>query len=168
MILVIIVGARALVGIAAAAIAFPLLREREDPESVETMEDLDTVSDPLVELESQRDAIYQAIRELRFDFEVGKVSETDYNIFDSQLKAQAVAVLKEIDALQAAEANPELDARLEAEIAALRHVNGSGPPKPVQREAVPAGAGAINFCPQCGTKVRAGDRFCGKCGATVA
>ncbi len=103
MILVIIVGALALIGIAVAAIAFPLLREREDPDSVEIMEDLDTVTDPLVDLEARRDAIYQAIRELRFDYDVGKVSETDYNIFDTQLKAQAVAVLKEIDALQAAE-----------------------------------------------------------------
>ena len=167
MILVIIVGALALIGIAVAAIALPLMREREDPESVEILEDLDTVADPLVELETQRDAVYQAIRELRFDFEVGKVSETDYNIFDTQLKAQAVTVLKEIDALQAAEADPELDAHLEAEIAALRHVNGSGPSKPVQREPIPAGAGEINFCPQCGTKVRTGDRFCGKCGTAV-
>lgn len=167
MTLVIIVGALALVGIAAAAIAFPLLQERDDPESVEIMEDLAAVSDPLVELEAQRDAIYQAIRELRFDSEVGKVSETDYNIFDAQLKAQAVAVLKEIDALQSAEADPMLDARLEAEIAALRHVNGNSPPKPMQREPVPAGAAAINFCPQCGTKAQAGDRFCGKCGSTL-
>lgn len=168
MTLVIIVGALALVGIAAAAIAFPLLQERDDPESVEIMEDLAAVSDPLVELEAQRDAIYQAIRELRFDFEVAKVSETDYNIFDKQLKDQAVAVLKQIDALQAAEANPELDARLEAEIAALRHVNGSGPLKPVQHEPIPAGAGEISFCPQCGTKVQMGDRFCGKCGTAVS
>ncbi|MEZ4770780.1 MAG: zinc ribbon domain-containing protein [Caldilineales bacterium] len=167
MVFVIIVGALALIGIAVAAIALPLVREREDPEGVEIMEDLDTVADPLVELETQRDAVYQAIRELRFDFDVGKVSESDYNIFDTQLKAQAVAVLKEIDALQAAEADPELDALLEAEIAALRHVNGNGPPKPMQREPVPAGAASINFCPQCGTKVQAGDRFCGKCGSTL-
>lgn len=167
MILVIIVGALALIGIAVAAIAFPLLREREDPDSVEIMEDLDTVTDPLVDLEARRDAVYQAIRELRFDYDVGKVSETDYNIFDTQLKAQAVAVLKEIDALQAAEADPELDATLEAEIAALRHVNGSGPKKVAPRQPVPAGGVAVNFCPQCGTKVRAGDKFCGKCGRTL-
>lgn len=168
MILVIIVGALALIGIAVAAIALPLLREREDPENVQLMGELDTLADPLVELEARRDAIYKAIRELRFDFEVGKVSETDYNIFDTQLKAQAVAVLKEIDALQVAEADPDLDASLEAEIAALRHVNGSGPKIAASRQPVPAGSAAVNFCPQCGTKVRAGDKFCGKCGAAVA
>ena len=144
------------------------MREREDPDSVEIMEDLDTVTDPLVDLEARRDAIYQAIQELRFDYDVGKVSEADYTIFDTQLKAQAVAVLKEIDALQAAEADPELDATLEAEIAALRHVNGSGPSKAAPRQPVAAaGAVAVNFCPQCGTKVSAGDKFCGKCGAVV-
>ncbi len=65
-------------------------------------------------------------------------------------------------------ADPELDANLEAEIAALRHVNGSGPKKAPPRQPVPAGGVAVNFCPQCGTKVHAGDKFCGKCGATVA
>ena len=167
MIPVIIIGALTLVGIAVAAIAFPLLREREDPDSVEIREDLDTVTDPLVELEGRRDAVYQAIRELRFDYDVGKVSETDYNIFDTQLKAQAVTVLKEIDALQAAEADTALNDSLEAEIAALRHVNGNGPVKTVPRQPVPAGGVAVNFCPQCGTKVRSGDKFCGTCGAVV-
>lgn len=167
MTIAIIAGALVLIGIAVAAIALPLVREREDPESVEIMEELDTVADPLVELEARRDAIYQAIRELRFDFEVGKVSETDYNIFDTQLKAQAVAVLKDLDALQGAEADPELDARLEAEIAVLRQVNGHGPAAGGSRQPAPAGDVPVNFCPQCGTRVRAGDKFCGKCGAAV-
>ena len=42
-----------------------------------------------------------------------------------------MTVLKEIDALQAAEADTALNDSLEAEIAALRHVNGNGPVKTV-------------------------------------
>lgn len=167
MIIVVVAGALALVGIAVAAIALPLWREREDFQAVQIAADLETVVDPLVELEGRRDSVYQAIRELRFDFEVGKVSEADYALFDAQLKGQAVAALKEIDALKAAEADPQLDARLEAEIAALRHVNGSGPKagKPAQApQSGEAAATAVNFCPRCGAKASASDRFCGACG----
>ena len=84
------------------------------------------VEDPLVELTARRDSVYQALRELRFDHQVGKVSEADYKVFDAQLKGQAVAVLKEIDGLKKAEADPNLDAQIEAEIAALRS-NGQAP-----------------------------------------
>lgn len=168
MTIVVIVGALALMGIAVAAVAYPLLREREDVRAVQVEADLDTVADPLEALEARRDSVYQAIRELRFDFEVGKVSESDYNLFDAQLKGQAVTVLKEIDALQAAEADPALDASLEAEIAALRHTNGSGPSKPSAPVRPPAAAAAAaGFCPQCGTRAHAGDKFCGKCGSSL-
>ncbi len=116
-------------------------------------------------LYAQRDSIYQAIKELRFDYQVGKVSEADYNAFNAQLRGQAVLVLKQIDALKKAEADPALDAGLEAEIAALRQVNGSGPARPTP---VAAGKAALKFCPQCGHRLQAGDRFCGKCGAALS
>ena len=153
MTLFVVAGALLLLGIAVAAVAWPLVHERRGP------------ADPLVTLQAQRDSIYQAIRELRFDFQVGKVSETDYKVFDSTLRGNAAAVLQQIAALQQAEADPALNASLEAEIAALRHTNGSGPVPPV---AAVAGAAALNFCPRCGQRVQAGNRFCGVCGASLS
>lgn len=166
MTLLIVVGGLILIAITAVAIAWPLLRERDEAEVAEAIQEAAAAEDPLDELEDRRDSIYLAIRELQFDYQVGKVSDVDYQAFDSQLKAQAVAVLKEIDALEMAEADPDLDARIEAEIAALRHVNGHDPAH--QGQPQPAGAVATAFCPQCGTGVQVGDRFCGKCGAAVA
>ena len=107
--------------------------------------------------------VYLALRELRFDHQVGKVSEADYKVFDAQLKGQAVAVLKEIDGLKKAEADPDLDAHIEAEIAALRSKG--------RRQAARGGGSwpvaPVNFCPKCGTKVKPGDQFCGKCGTAL-
>lgn len=166
MTLVVFAGAVILLAIALIAVAWPLLQERRGASAPSWAGNAAATTDPLIELYAQRDAIYQAIRELRFDHQVGKVSEPDYEAFNTQLRSQAVRVLKEIDALKQAEADQDLDARLEAEIAALRQVNGHGP---VSASApAPAGAATLNFCPRCGQRLRVGDRFCGKCGAALS
>ena len=164
MIFVIVLGALLLIGIAAAAIAWPLVQERSGMPEYAIGGEAGVVADPLVELTGRRDSVYQAIRELRFDHQVGKVSEADYKVFDAQLKGQAVAVLKEIDGLKRAEADPNLDTQIEAEIAALRS-NGQAPSSALAAQAGPVAP--VNFCPKCGTKVKPGDQFCGKCGTTL-
>lgn len=173
----VILGTLILLGAAVLAVAWPLLQERRGLSPAELIVDTLPETDPLVELQEQRDAIYQAIRELRFDQQVGKVSEADYKAFDAQLRTQAARVLKQMDTLQLAEADPTLDAALEAEISKLRHVQGDVRPvssRPAQlpnaqpQPAMAVGNGATaNFCSQCGQRTRAGDRFCGACGAAL-
>jgi hypothetical protein len=159
MTLLVVAGGLILLALALVAIAWPLLRER--PEAGQPAVGLpppeSAPADPLWELEAQRDSLYQAIKDLEFDYRVGKVSEVDYQAFDAQLKEQAVMVLKEIDAFETAAADPALESRLEAEIAALRR-NGHA----ASSDAAPS------FCPQCGQGVQGGDRFCARCGADLA
>jgi len=158
-VLIILAGLLLLFG-SAIAIAWPLLHEEDVAEAVS---DLGIVAeDPLLDLQERRDAVYKAIQELNFDHEVGKVSAADFQAFDGKLKAQAVGMLKEIDALEAARADPDLDARLESAIAALRR---RGQPVAI---AAKNGSAGSQFCPQCGQSAGPDDRFCGKCGASLA
>jgi hypothetical protein len=164
MTLLVVAGGLILLALALLAIAWPLLRERPEPgqPAADLSQQESAPADPLLELEAQRDSLYQAIKELEFDYRVGKVSEVDYQAFDAQLKEQAVTVLREIDALEAVEADPALEARLEAEIAALRRNGHAASP------GAPAPGPGPHFCPQCGQGVQEGDRFCARCGVVLA
>ena len=50
-------------------------------------------------LEAARDAKYREIRELELDLRTGKLSDEDFRALDRQLRAEAVAILRELDAL---------------------------------------------------------------------
>ncbi len=94
-----------------------------------------TESDALDTLLVQRDSAYQAIRDLDFDYQLGKLSTTDYNSLRERYKARAASALQEIDAMQAAPTN-RAGLALEQ---ALR-------------------------CRNCKTPYELGDKFCRKCG----
>ena len=50
-------------------------------------------------LEAAREAKYREIRELELDFRTGKLSDEDHRALDRQLRAEAVEILRELDAL---------------------------------------------------------------------
>src|SRR5215208_5749357 len=57
-------------------------------------------------LEAAKEAKYREIRDAELDFRMGKMSEPDYRVTDGELRAQAVAILRDLDELDA-EADPE-------------------------------------------------------------
>lgn len=167
---------------AGAVILWPYLRPRE---ALPTVAEAVALDPRLAELYEQREMLYKAIRDARFDLDMGKLSPADYEQQETKLKWQAAAVLRAIDELEQNLFSPQLDARLEAEIAAVRAAaispaedeaietavravrgrNGGG-----VRPEMPVSAGAAvgdRFCGYCGGELRPGDRFCGQCGRAV-
>lgn len=109
-----------------AYIAYPILKPPRE----------EIVASNAIELlVAQRDAAYQAIRDLDFDFQLGKLSATDYESLRERQKSQAATVLQKIDALGAAPAVRTAPTR-EAKM----------------------------FCTNCGTPRESDDKFCRKCG----
>ena len=51
------------------------------------------------QLVAERDAKYREIRELELDLRTGKLSDEDFRALDRQLRAEAVAILRELDDL---------------------------------------------------------------------
>ena len=50
------------------------------------------------ELEAGKEAKYREIRETEMDFRTGKLSEADYRALDRQLRAEAMEILRALDA----------------------------------------------------------------------
>jgi heme exporter protein D len=53
----------------------------------------------LADLEDAKDAKYREIREAELEYRTGHLSEADWRLVDRQLRAEAVVILREIDAL---------------------------------------------------------------------
>src|SRR4051812_11870091 len=92
----VVAGGLVLVAAAGAgdAIAGPLRGghvEAEDAEYAAALEDL----------EAAKEARYREIREAEMDYRTGKLSEADWKAIDRQLRAEAVELLRKLDALGA-------------------------------------------------------------------
>ena len=114
-----------------------------------------------VDPDEQRLATLTALRDLDFDFQVGKVSEDDYTSLRTRLVAEAARTLQD-------DKNDEIETLIQAR----KTSKAKAPACAHCGETLEAG---IRFCPRCGTAVeascpscgkniKAGDLFCSSCG----
>ncbi len=165
--------------IAIFAVAWPLLRKGPTPVMVE--------DDRLMELIHRKDQVLASIKELEFDFRVGKLSEEDYQQYDQRLRRQAIGLIQQIE--KVAPESAGLDASLEGKIQRQRKVlDGAAkamPPgsdsaieaeiarrrqtaQPAAPVATQPNGSAVRFCTNCGSQIAAHHKFCANCGTPVA
>lgn len=168
------------VAAALAFVAYPIIAKSRAAQPMAA-----SASEELAELLARRDATFQALRDLNFDRQVGKVTAEDFVVFEANLKAAAAEALAALDAWEAA-ADRKLDAMLERAIAARRAAMASGRTCPAcgrpaaAEDKFCAGCGAAlpavepkpapatgQLCPKCGRPAGPTDRFCGGCGAAL-
>jgi predicted RNA-binding Zn-ribbon protein involved in translation (DUF1610 family) len=126
-------------------------------------------SDRLADLLARRDAIYQAIRDLDFDHETGKLTAEDHRVMRAQLMAEGVAVLQELDRVMELASPEDLEAEIEREVARLRQRRAAPVAEPA---ATPVGdvkdaPVGVRTCPECGQQAPADAAFCVHCGAAL-
>jgi hypothetical protein len=107
-------------------------------------------SSPRNDLIARRDAAYGAIKELDFEYQLGNLSESDYEGLRVRYRREAAAILRELDTV--------------ARGAGAGEASSNGPAIPAMVAPV-ASAQAVPPCPSCGRSTEAGDRHCGSCGA---
>jgi ribosomal protein L32 len=161
-------------GLAIAAVAWPLLKKGPAPVLIE--------DDRLTELFHRKEQVLASIKELEFDYRVGKLSEEDYQQYDQRLRRQAIGILQQIEQVAPESAGldatleheiqrrrkvqdgsastPDADAGMEAEIARRRRV-------PVAQPAAPANGSTARFCTNCGATLAPHHKFCAQCGVPV-
>lgn len=122
----------------------------------------------LEELHSRRDTTYSMLKELEFDYQSGILTEEDYQDLEKRYKRKGISLLKDIDQLGE---GPDLDDEIEKQIGKLRRSENKPASldddleKQIGKLRQPA-SGA-RFCPQCGEKHQANDRFCIHCGTRL-
>ena len=96
---------------------------------------------PTQHLDERKASIYENLRDLQFEYRVGKLSDEDYQSTKLGLQKELAAVIGEIEKVMA---------------------GGPVEAKPVAK-AKPA-----NVCPHCGAKFQKSMKFCGECGKAMA
>ena len=133
----------AAVAIALGTILFTLLvRAKDVPEA--------PPPSPTAHLEERKAQIYENLRDLQFEFRVGKLSDADYQKTKLDLQRELAKVLAEIDAVQPpAQAKPAHAKAAAATVPAKPRADG-------------------RTCPHCGAKFAQPMKFCGECGKALA
>jgi hypothetical protein len=122
--------------VAIAVIAFILgVRPKDIPEP-------EPVS-PFQHLDERKAAIYENLRDLQFEYRLGKLSDDDYQATKKDLQKELARVLAEVDKLKNAGGAPV-----------------APPAAPAKVVTPPTGF----VCPSCGAKFPTALKFCGECG----
>ena len=98
---------------------------------------------PAEALEEKKAAIYENLRDLQFEYRVGKLSDDDYQHSKLALQKELAAVMAAIDGLG---------------------VTPARTPVPAPVPAPPPGL----VCPKCGASFEQAMKFCGECGAPMS
>jgi hypothetical protein len=101
---------------------------------------------PAEHLEERKARIYEGLRDLQFEFRVGKLSDTDYQRTKLDLQRELAGVLAEIEKLSPSAAPVPAAA------------------KPAPAHNAPAHKSSESVCPHCGAKFAKVMKFCGECG----
>jgi hypothetical protein len=100
----------------------------------------------------RKDVVYHNLKDLEFEFRMGRLSREDFTQLEAAYKAEAALILGQLDSLGV---NENLDDSIDREIAARKAELFSPPPiRP----------SAATVCPACGAEVMRGKKFCADCG----
>jgi hypothetical protein len=124
-----------------AALAFTLLvRAKDVPEPLPVS--------PVQHLEDRKRAIYDNLRDLQFEYRLGKLSDEDYQQTKQALQKELAGVLAGIEAM------------------VKRSGVGAAPAAPAKRapKKMAVHAASRSTCPHCGASFEQTLKFCGECG----
>src|SRR5579884_1925218 len=103
---------------------------------------------PIQHLEDRKQAIYENLRDLQFEYRLGKLSDEDYQQTKQALQRELAGVLAEIE---------ETIKRLGLKPVPVR----AGKPKSESSE-------SSTVCPHCGARFPQRLKYCGECGRAIA
>ena len=116
------------------------------------------------ELEREKQILQRALKELRFDWERGKISDKDFEEISAAYRVRAIRVMRQLD-----ESTVVVRAQIERAVAARRRHPGepvAGAGKGEKGEPRAAAKGPLS-CPTCHTENERDATFCKRCAARI-
>jgi hypothetical protein len=128
------------VGLAGIYVFMPLFKGSQGNLEAElwTVTDMDRLLD-------RKAVIYSNLKDLEFEYKMGRLSEPDFAGLEAGYKKEAAAILQQLDSL---ESEGAIDEVMEKEVSA-------------------ANMAAATRCPSCGAEAIAGKKFCADCGHSL-
>ena len=128
----------------------------------------DPTQESLVSLNNQKENLYAAIKDIEFDYGLGKLSKEDFDELNSKYKSEAASILKHIDGIEKEGGVKNLDDELEQEILSQRKSSRTLDVD-IESEISAFRASSSNKpnCASCGAEYESEDLFCSKCGAKL-
>ena len=133
-----------LTALAAIYVIMPLFKEPKGNLAVELLAETE-----LDRLLNRKAVIYSNLKDLEFEFKMGRLADADFRRLESGFKAEAAEILQKLDRLGIEE---NLDDGIEDAIAARKATFSSG------------NVQAQSHCPSCGAELLPGKQFCADCG----
>jgi hypothetical protein len=107
---------------------------------------------PFAHLDERKAAIYENLRDLQFEYRVGKLSDNDYQLTKKDLQKELAAVMAEVDRVKL-----QLQGGRAQTVAAA-----AAPASKVKAKAAPEPDSLT--CPHCNARFEQELKFCGECG----
>ena len=133
-----------LTALAAIYVLMPLFKEPKGNLEVELLAETE-----LDRLLNRKAVVYSNLKDLEFEYKMGRLGESDFHRLESGFKAEAAEILHKLDQLGV---EKDLDEGIEQAIAA-RKVKLAASQEQKTR-----------VCPSCGAEVIPGKQFCADCG----
>jgi hypothetical protein len=111
-------------------------------------------------LEREKQLVLRSIKELEFDFGMGKLSQADFDEMGGRLRQRALGLMRQLD--EGGGYRELIEREVERRLAEM---DGAAPAVHV---AEPAEVAETRYCPQCGTATDADARFCKSCGTRLS
>jgi hypothetical protein len=129
---------------AAIYVLMPLFKEPKGNLEVELLAETE-----LDRLLSRKAVVYSNLKDLEFDYKMGRLGESDFHGLEAGFKAEAAEILRKLDQLGI---EKDLDEGIEQAIAARKAKLASGRKQ------------GARVCPACGAEAIPGKQFCADCG----
>ncbi len=116
---------------------------------------------------AERERLLNALQELDFDYQLGKIPEDDYPLQRAELLRKGADVLERLDAIAASRPAPQPVAAAASDATNAKALSDDEIESMLAARRKERKTKSAGFCPHCGKPIMVSDQFCSNCGKSL-